>query len=167
MKWFLLAIICLFHFQSKAQQNSAPCSAAEASEFDFWVGDWNLTWNDTLHGTNHIEKLYGNCTIHENFKDPRSNFLGQSWSVYNPNTKLWQQTWIDNQGGYIVLTGNKVGNSIILKTQERVTPNGKRQMRMVYEKITPDSFDWRWEQSTDSGITWKTNWLIHYKRASN
>ena len=167
MKWLFLAIICLFHLQSIAQQNAKPCSAAEASEFDFWIGDWNLTWNDSLHGTNHIEKLYGNCTIHENFKDPHSNFLGQSWSVYNPNAKLWQQTWVDNQGGYIVLTGNKEGNNIVLKTQERPTQKGKQQMRMVYENITPDSFDWRWEQSTDSGISWKTNWLIHYKRATN
>ena len=167
MKWILVLFVTLFHFRSFAQQNTTPCSAPEASQFDFWVGDWNLTWNDSLHGTNHIEKLYGNCTIHENFKDPRSNFLGQSWSVYNPVAKLWQQTWIDNQGGYIVLTGNKEGNSIILKTQERATPNGKRQMRMVYENITPNSFDWKWEQSTDSGISWKTNWLIHYKRANN
>lgn len=167
MKSFYIIFLCFLHFQLHAQQSTTPCSAPEASQFDFWVGNWDLTWSDSLHGTNHIEKLYGNCTIHENFADPHSNFLGQSWSVFNPASKLWQQTWVDNQGGYIVLTGNKEGNKLILKTQERVTQKGKQQMRMVYENITPASFDWRWEQSTDSGATWKTNWLIHYKRALN
>jgi hypothetical protein len=65
--------------------NQKPCSAPEASQFDFWIGDWTLTWSDTLHGTNHVEKLFGNCTTHENFFDPNTNYYGQSWTVYNAN----------------------------------------------------------------------------------
>src|SRR5215208_6823054 len=102
--------------------NQKPCSSPEASQFDFWVGDWDLTWNDSLHGTNRIEKLFGNCTIHENFSDPKLNYLGQSWSVYNPNNKIWQQTWVDSQGGYIQLTGGMVGDSMVLSTAERKVP---------------------------------------------
>jgi hypothetical protein len=37
-------------------------------------------------------------------------------------------------------------------------------MRMVFTNIKPDSFDWRWEASTDGGKTWQVNWPIHYKR---
>src|SRR5207253_2826782 len=112
-------ISLLSHSQNTGQK---PCSAPEASQFDFWVGDWIATWGDTLHGTNHIEKIFGNCTVHENFSDPNSNFLGQSWSVYNANYKQWQQTWVDNQGGYITLTGGMKGDSLILTTAERTVP---------------------------------------------
>ena len=169
MKLIVLSAFLLTGLSGIAQNNPSPCSTAEASQFDFWIGDWFLTWGDTLHGTNHVEKLFGNCTLHENFSDPKTKFMGQSWSVYNPNYKMWQQTWIDSQGGYIALTGMKSNDSIILKTQERtvpqkVSPTGKMISRMIYYNIKPDSFDWSWEASTDSGITWKPNWQIHYVR---
>jgi hypothetical protein len=146
-----------------------PCSSPEASQFDFWVGDWILSWADTSHGTNHVEKLFGTCVVHENFQSPATNFLGQSWSVYNPNYNQWQQTWVDSQGGYITLSGGMAGDSLILTTNERavpltLSPSGKMQNRMIYYNIKPNSFDWSWEASTDGGKSWKQNWLIRYKR---
>lgn len=165
----LLICTCIGNICFSQSSTQKPCSAPEFSEFDFWVGDWVATWNDTLHGTNRIEKIFGNCTIHENFSDPNTNFLGQSWSVYNSNNKKWQQTWVDNQGGYIALTGRMTGNSMVLTTAERtvpssVSPTGKIMSRMVYYNIKPDAFDWSWEASTDGGKSWKQNWLIHYRR---
>ena len=141
-----------------------PCTTPEASQFDFWIGSWTATWADTLHGTNTIEKKFGNCTVHENFYDPNNNYHGESWSVYNPASKLWNQTWVDDQGGYIALTGGMENGKMILKTVERQTPKGKQQMRMVYYNIQPDAFDWSWEASTDGGNTWKPSWQIHYTR---
>jgi hypothetical protein len=158
--------VCLASF---SQTNTKPCTAPEASQFDFWVGDWVATWNDSLHGANRIEKMFGNCTVHENFSIAATNFLGQSWSVYNANYKQWLQTWVDSQGGYITLTGGMVGDSMVLTTAERmvpqnISPTGKIVSRMVYFNIKPDAFDWSWEASTDGGKTWKSNWLIHYSR---
>jgi hypothetical protein len=170
MKFACLLVTVFFCSLSHSQNaGQKPCSAPEASQFDFWVGDWIATWGDTLHGTNHIEKMFGNCTVHENFSDPNTNFVGQSWSVYNANYKQWQQTWVDNQGGYISLTGGMKGDSLILTTAERTVPvkvsaTGKLMSRMVYYNIKPDAFDWSWEASTDGGQSWKQNWLIHYHR---
>ena len=53
----LLVLSCLSIRSLSQTSNQKPCSAPEASQFDFWVGDWELTWSDTLHGTNHVEKL--------------------------------------------------------------------------------------------------------------
>lgn len=170
MKLVNLVSLLLLGYGSMAQSaNQKPCSSPEASQFDFWVGDWSLTWKDSLHGTNRIEKIFGNCTIHENFSDPRLKYFGQSWTVYNSNYKQWQQTWVDNQGGYIALTGGKVGDSMILKTAERNVPvtisaTGKMINRMVFYNIKPNSFDWSWESSFDGGSVWKPNWQIHYVR---
>jgi hypothetical protein len=170
MKLFYLIFLIAIGFTSHGQTNpQQPCSSPQAAEFDFWAGDWHLTWNDSMHGTNRIEKMFGNCTIHENFSDPKTKYLGQSWSVYNANYKQWQQTWVDNQGGYIALTGGMVGDSMILSTAERtvpvkISPSGKLVSRMVFYNIKKDSFDWSWQSSTDGGANWKTNWLIHYER---
>jgi len=166
---YILIGICTFTISFSQPSNQKPCSAPEASQFDFWIGDWVATWSDTLHGTNRIEKMFGNCTIHESFSDPNTNFLGQSWSVYNANNKKWQQTWVDNQGGYIALTGGMANDSMILITAERPVPSsvsntGKIMSRMAYYNIKPDSFEWSWEASTDGGKSWKQNWLIHYLR---
>src|SRR5215213_10042444 len=114
-----LLLVCI---QVSFAQNTKPCSTPEASQFDFWIGEWTATWSDTLHATNRIEKMFGNCTVHENFSDPKLNYLGQSWSVYNANYKQWQQTWVDNNGGYIHLTGGVVADSMILSTEERTVP---------------------------------------------
>ncbi len=136
---FILFVTCRYFYFSKTQ-NIKPCSAPEIKQFDFWVGEWNLTWADTLHGTNLIEKIMDGCTLQENFYDPRMKYVGKSWSVYNPNKKEWQQTWVDNSGGYIALTGGKVGDSMVLTTQKTATPTGKIKSRMVYYNIKPQSF---------------------------
>jgi hypothetical protein len=165
MKYLLLCLLQLSVISVLAQNPTAlPCTTPEASQFDFWIGSWTATWADTLHGTNTIEKKFGNCTVHENFYDPNNNYHGESWSVYNPASKLWNQTWVDDQGGYIALTGGMENGKMILKTVERQTPKGKQQMRMVYYNIQPDAFDWSWEASTDGGNTWKPSWQIHYTR---
>ncbi|MBA2250700.1 MAG: hypothetical protein H0W12_10985 [Chitinophagaceae bacterium] len=170
MKYILIVTACFFFSSSKAQpSNQKPCSLPEASQFYFWLGDWNLTWSDSLHGTNHVEKIFGNCTVQENFNDPNTNYSGKSWSVYNANYKMWQQTWVDSQGGYIALTGNMHGDSLILTTAEKnvpvsISPTEKLINRMVYYNISQQSFNWSWEGSNDGGKTWKSNWLIHYQR---
>lgn len=166
---FILLCICFAAASFSQASNQKPCSSPEASQFDFWIGDWIATWNDSLHATSHIEKMFGNCTVLENFSNTATNYFGQSWSVYNANYKTWQQTWVDSQGGYIALTGGMVDDSMVLTTAERTVPTsisatGKIITRMVYYNIKPDSFDWSWEASTDGGQTWKQNWLIHYKR---
>lgn len=142
-----------------------PCSAVEASQFDFWVGKWDLTWNDSLTGANVISKELDGCVIHEDFSDPASEFYGQSYSVYNPAKGVWQQTWVDNQGNYMNFEGGFENDKMTL-VRSFVGPKGKTVMqRMTFYNISDDSLDWSWESSLDDGKTWKQLWLIHYKRA--
>jgi hypothetical protein len=78
---------------------------------------------------------------------------------------MWQQTWVDDQGEYIVLTGEFADGKMVLMTTPTLMPDGtKMQNRMAYYNIRPDSFDWDWESTNDDGTTWKKNWQIHYKR---
>lgn len=119
------ALLFLSAGNAQNQSSQKPCTAAESSQFDFWVGDWDLTWNDTSHGTNKIYKIFDGCTLMGNFEN----------------------------------------GEMKLSTQPRKLQNGKEMIsRMVFYNIQPNTFDWRWEASTDNGNTWKTNWLIHYKR---
>ncbi|MCH9025376.1 MAG: hypothetical protein IH931_08590 [candidate division Zixibacteria bacterium] len=173
IRQLMFGVLFIFCFSAAAQSENAqsdstdrPCSAPEAGHFDFWVGSWELTWNDTVKGTNVITKELDSCVIHEDFSHPTENFYGQSYSVYNPTISVWQQTWVDNSGNYLDFEGGfKKGKMTLNRTF--VGPKGKTVMqRMMFYNIADDSLDWSWESSLDDGKTWKQNWLIHYERAS-
>jgi hypothetical protein len=72
---------------------------------------------------------------------------------------------VDNQGGYIVLTGEFKNGKMTLYTEPVLQTNGtKQQYRMVYYDINTESFVWDWELTTDEGKTWINKWRIHYAR---
>jgi hypothetical protein len=148
----------------------APCTAPESKQFDFWVGEWDVTWTGSEGqpggtATNRVEKTLGGCAVEEHFTGVTGNNLaGHSVSLYSVRDKAWKQTWVDNQGGYIDLTGEFKDGAMTL-VHHGTTLDGKPLMsRMVYTNIKPDSFDWRWESSRDGGATWKILWPLHYQR---
>lgn len=165
-------ILMLFFFVSlvfSQKNNQNPCSSPEAQQFDFWVGEWDLTWQDsdgnTQTGTNSITKVLNGCVIEENFSG--GNFIGRSLSVYNPQKKMWLQTWVDNSGGYLEFTGGFENDKMTLE-REFATKEGKLiQQRMVFYNITENELDWNWEKSTDKGKNWQLAWKIHYKKKIN
>lgn len=160
----LFFLLCFLAGHAQKPSVSA-CLAPEANQFDFWLGEWDAIYSDTLKPAfNKIVKPYDNCIIEENFSDPNTGFKGKSVSGYNPKTKKWQQTWVDNQGAYIALTGEFKDGKMQLNN-EILKPDGKKVLqRMLFYNITRDSFDWSWDSSTDQGKTWTVNWKIHYVR---
>lgn len=168
MRLFILAILVSLSTSIHAQNPTSappPCSATESHQFDFWVGSWDATYSDTFHASNTITKDQDGCVVHEHFSDPSKKYTGESWSVYNSRTKQWQQTWVDNAGAYIPLTGTFENGRMVLTAPAKPFKDGKMiTSRMVYQNITPQSFDWVWEATTDEGKTWVPNWVIHYKR---
>lgn len=140
--------------------------------FDFWLGTWDLTWEDadgtTAHGTNTIERILDGNVIKENFEahsGAYEGFIGKSYSVYQARTEEWKQTWVDNQGGYLDFTGHVDGDKRIFQ-RTGTNPQGQAVLqRMTFYDITDDAFTWDWEVSEDAGETWQLRWRIHYRRA--
>ncbi len=164
---FLLALPLSLFAQNDSTQTepSRPCERPEFRQFDFWLGTWDLTWPDSGVGTNRITQELDSCVIMEHFDSaPSGAFRGYSVSTYNVHTDQWQQTWVDNNGGYLDFVGGLAGDSMIL-SREAVDAKGNDFLqRMVWYNITPDSLDWSWQRSTAVGEPWKTLWQIHYVR---
>lgn len=154
----------LIIFTAFAQEGKNPCSSPEAGQFDFWIGEWNLTWGEDGTGTNIIEKILIDCVILENFDGTASIKLkGMSVSTYNTQLGKWQQTWVDNSGSYLDFIGEFKDGKMTLSRQ--LIKNGKKIMqRMVWYNISDDKMDWNWEKSEDDGKTWEVLWKIHYQR---
>lgn len=169
--WLTLALslpVLLAAVPASAQEGeppSPPCSSPEARQFDFWVGDWDLTWEGGK-GTNSVQAILGGCVIQENFDGRNAEgkgLVGMSHSVYNPARGKWLQTWVDNQGGYLDFEGGWSDGKMILSRE--ASRNGQDFLqRMVFQNIGENELDWNWERSDDGGKTWTTNWAIHYVR---
>ncbi|HSG99019.1 MAG TPA: hypothetical protein VLB27_03155 [candidate division Zixibacteria bacterium] len=164
-----LALLVAGTAGAQAQDTSAPqkpCSAPEAAQFDFWVGDWNAAWEGG-GGQNTITKEYDGCVIRENFRaDPDSTgaaLLGMSVSTWSVRDNAWKQTWVDNSGSYLDFTGGFADGKMTL-AREFTGPKGKLvRQRMVWYNITDDAFDWNWERAIDDG-EFQILWQIHYTR---
>ena len=131
---YAFSILFLFTLVSiSAQTNNCNCCSDTYSEFDFWIGEWNVTNPDgSMAGTNTITKSQNNCLLQENWKSANGKVTGTSNNFYNYKTKQWEQIWVDNLGGSLHLKGNREGNKMILRTDTETQNNGD----VIYHRVT-------------------------------
>lgn len=141
---------------SLQKRQPALCAAPEIHQFDFWIGSWDV-FNEKGQpgGKNTISPVADGCALHEAWTAPGEN--GESFSMYDPTTKRWHQTWVDNRSNLWMIDGGMVGNSMVMtrtapsKTDPKVTvlhrwtwtPSDKDHVRQLYDV------------STDGGKTWQ------------
>jgi hypothetical protein len=135
-----------------------------AREFDFWLGDWDVTWGDNQRGRNKVEAILDGAVILEQFDGQAASPLrGMSVSVYHPGRAEWRQTWVDNQGSYWAFAGGFAEGRMTLGTDE-VRSGQAVKLRMQWHNIEANAFDWHWQRSEDGGQTWQVLWAIRYTR---
>ena len=131
------------------------------NQFDFWLGEWEARWGEDARGANSITKILDQKVVQENFVAP--DLHGMSFSVYDPERKLWCQTWVDNSGSYLDFTGAFEDGKMIL-SRDAIVRGEKCKQRMVWYNIEANQFDWNWERSDDGGTIWRVLWQIRYTR---
>ena len=91
-----------------------PCHTRdETRQFDFWIGDWNVTpWqqppgpNLTLLGTNHVESILEHCVLLENWTSSSpGGGSGKSMNYFDTNRNQWRQVWVADGGGSLDYAG--------------------------------------------------------------
>ena len=89
--WSIAAILPLLVSSLQAQQR-ASCASADHHQFDFWIGDWEVTDSagTTVYGTNRVAGEEGGCVVHENWAGSRGG-TGQSLNFYDPLKAQWEQ----------------------------------------------------------------------------
>lgn len=166
----ILPILLLCSAAVPAQSPPPPaCAASEHRQFDFWVGYWDVypTGKDKLIAHSLIEKLYGGCTIREDWM-PLSKTDGGSLNMYDPADKKWHQTWQDSQNGRVEFVGGIVDNKMVLVGNWKGAngPGRDALTRMTYSPNADGSVRQFGEQSTDSGKTWSTAFDFTYRKSS-
>jgi hypothetical protein len=136
---------------------SAACGGPEYRQFDFWLGEWDLVGADGKKSAeDKVVSILGGCAIQENWTGVKSG-QGLSLSAYDPATKHWHQTLMDDSGAVLKLEGEFAGGKMILVGQR---PSQKEKGVTITHRIAwnlmPDHrVHQYWEASTTGGRTWK------------
>ena len=138
-----------------AAQQQAPCSAPEYRQFDFWIGEWEVTTpQGQPAGTNSIQPILNGCVLYESWKGA-SGSDGHSHNMYDRTRGVWHQTWVDNSGLLLRIEGGLKDGKMVL-SGETLTPNGPTLQRITWsvEDENGDVVRQLWETSADGGTTW-------------
>ena len=121
---------------------SCACCTASHTQFDFWVGDWNVfDTTGTKVGENTIVKLEKDCILSEHWRGAKGS-TGRSYNYYNAQDDSWNQTWVDSNGGSLLLKGKAGENKMVLKSD--LVPGKK--VDFYYNQIT-------WTNNPDGTVT--------------
>jgi hypothetical protein len=138
-----------------AQSTEAPpCAGPEHRQFDFWIGEWDVTRPDGQPaGTNRITKTLDGCVLHESWKAAGSGHQGQSFSIRARDGK-WHQTWVDNGGLLLELVGGLKDGRMVM-SQKTKRPDGKKVLHEIsWEKLESGQVKQHWRSTADDGKTW-------------
>ena len=146
-------------------QTPPPALPPEARQFDFWLGDWDVT-NPAgkLAGTNKIESIAAGAGLLENWTGA-GGYTGRSLNAWNAARKQWQQYWVGSDGGVLELVGGIVEGRMVLSAEREV--RGQRRLeRITWTPNADGTVRQLWEQSTDGGKTWTTGFDGLYRKRS-
>jgi hypothetical protein len=142
---------------TSAPAPSAACAGPQYRQFDFWLGEWDLVGADGKKSAeDKVVSILGGCAIQENWTGVKSG-QGLSLSAYDPATKHWHQTLMDDSGAVLKLEGDFADGKMILVGQR---PSQKEKGVTITHRIAwnlmPDHrVHQYWEASTTGGRTWK------------
>lgn len=155
---FVASLIVITCFTATAQTNQAPvatCSTPQHRAFDFWIGAWNVTNpQGKVAGKNEILLLQDGCLLQENWTAANGVYKGTSYNFYDASTGQWHQTWVDNQGGTLLLTGGIQNGNMVLSGKSKNSQGQWQLDRITWTPHPQGSVQQVWEVSADEGKTW-------------
>ena len=144
-----------------------PCAAPEFHQFDFWIGDWDVTNGDGKPaGTNKIVPILGGCALQESWTSATGG-KGTSLNAYDEPNRKWHQTWADDSGGLLLLDGEfRDGRMVLVGRRPRKDRSGILLHRITWTVVSPDRVQQKWEASGNEGRTWTPVFDGTYARKS-
>lgn len=145
--------------------NVLACDDELYRQFDFWLGDWQVTQADgTLAGHNSISQTFGDCVIHEQYTSV-NGYQGASYNIYDKSTQQWHQSWVDNTGLLLQLNGGLVGNAMVMWGEGTDQTGQRVQHRIKWTPQENGTVIQLWEVSRNQGLNWQELFKGFYKRS--
>lgn len=155
-------------FQSRRKSVLAlamPCMAdPHAREFDFWIGEWDVSVTGTTAVVGHslIQMISNGCALLENWDSPGSN--GKSINYIDPVTNKWKQAWAGSyRNGIQEFVNGEYKDGAMRFNFEYQNPQGKKIMgHFIFYNEKPGQVRQFNETSADAGKTWVTSYDYTY-----
>ncbi|WP_169303077.1 DUF1579 family protein [Thalassotalea mangrovi] len=163
----LVIIIAMISWPAMANSN---CKGDGYSQFDFWLGEWQV-FNETNGSANNgnapssskITKILGDCSILEEYQTA-NGFAGKSLNIFNKQNASWHQTWVDNSGLLLQLDGQFSDGKMVLKG-EIVNKDGKTiEQKISWQALDNGDVRQIWQQRSAAG-EWQVLFNGRYVRA--
>ena len=132
-----------------------PCADKKSHQFDFWIGEWNVTADGKSVGTNSIQPILDGCVLQETWSGAQGS-AGSSFNFYNPQTGKWHQFWVWRNGTTLDLSGEYTEGKMVLTGDAKSQDGKPRKNRITWHYNDDGNVRQHWEQSTDAGKTWTT-----------
>jgi hypothetical protein len=154
-----LTIFLKFSFGQQSKPTSVPCSDPKYHQFDFWLGEWNVTRAGSKPNAppakSKISRLLDQCVIFEEYQSADGKYSGKSFNMFDSAGNEWRQFWVDDQGGYLDFTGHFQNDGALHFVSNSKGSDGKVTItRMTFSKLPGDKVHQYIDQSTDDGKTW-------------
>jgi len=167
---------------TKAMTQTTATPRGSAQDFDFFVGTWTVRHRrlkERLKGCQDWEEFMGHSEMRKilgglgNVDDNLLEFPGGSYRAvtlrsFDPASGQWSIWWLDGRapgrldvpvvGSFIEGVGNFYADDEL----------DGRAIRVRFQWSLPEPERPRWEQafSVDGGISWESNWVMHFERAT-
>jgi hypothetical protein len=135
----------------------ADCADPGSQDFDFWVGEWNVTnvGNGDRVGRNRIEPILGGCVLRETWAGASGN-SGTSLNFFDTQRGRWRPFWVWRQGTTLELEGEYRDGHMVL-SGEACAPDGKTTLnRITWHNNADGTVRQQWEIPRDGGQPWET-----------
>jgi hypothetical protein len=145
---------------------AAACQAAVYHQFDFFVGDWNVTSTSGAKiGSDVVSKAYGGCVIVEKWHDAGDPGGGVGLTGYQSGRHMWHQDFMDDTGFVLAIDGGMVGQQMIMTGVDYPKAGTKRLHRVVWTVRADKSVEELWKTSADGGATWQVHFDGIFRKA--
>ena len=185
--WIVVAMLLLPAASHAQHGGGAPPNRSaprEAAQFNFLLGQWDLTvvpasrtLAQKVHGVGKLSgtwkawRVMDGWGIEDELRviDRSGNPMTLSHAVrlYDASSRKWKTSTLDPYRGVINSAEAEWRQSEMYTSSRGTDADGKPYLaRSRYTDITPGSFRFVQERSTDGGKTWKENLTIEAKRVS-
>ena len=161
--------------------DSPACPDARSRQFDFWLGEWDVNnrhrrpdsddpiWYETGLAHTHVWPVVGGCGIVEHWDGALTfdRVIGFSVRTFDPVREMWElvllwpsanrPVFATFEGQFRHGRGEFDAGSVDAHDRPQTT-------RISFADIRPDAFRWDLSLSGDSGITWRTTWIMEFTR---
>jgi len=141
---------------------SNPKAPKETMQYGQLVGEWDIDVSNLTREGDWIEDkanwkftyILDGYAIQDFWTKPAKasdnetkDYLGTNIRIYNPETKKWKCTWVENGSNDL----NGVWTSYQNDKAELILHDETKKWEIKFYNITKTSFDWKWDFKLDDG----------------